>query len=535
MKLWLKTVFVFILIVIVLTACVLLDEGEATRGIVVAGEETAVSPTRLPNTPTLTTTLIPTFTPAQTPVPTDVPLPTPSVTVIWTPEPTSTPWPIATPRPTIDFSVGVTWSDAIHLTQQFPGYQMEWSPARNDFVYIVEGEEGLDAINLARLPNFQPIDIMPTKLQFFSVGYLWHPTGDYFLMSAVRFEEGDLLSWKVTRTEPTVTELGYGSYFSGWLNDELLVSQRRVGTGWNGISIFDNVTGEVVSRTDFNGRVKGMSQNYVILTQELSQSYNTSAAILSSKVINPENTASEFGTHIEFLSLNHNGSRNITQPFSRFADIFSGTDHVLVVTWEEEVNHFLDLMSGSIPANLQVWDIENGTLIIVAPRGIYGRYSPDGNYLTFLTPGNDLPQLHLLAQPTNEPVFTQTAFAEPHYYYNAEIEAYITFSPDGRFLTFFNPAHELIIYNLENSEFLAPLTAVPTTPLWSPDGSRFVYENPDAGLSIFDTRNAAAYPLAVSGSDRLSEPQWSYDGTYLSVTVEQEEWWARETAVLQIP
>ncbi len=44
MKYWLKTVFVFTLIVIILAACASLDEGEATREIVVDGGETAVSP-----------------------------------------------------------------------------------------------------------------------------------------------------------------------------------------------------------------------------------------------------------------------------------------------------------------------------------------------------------------------------------------------------------------------------------------------------------------------------------------------------------
>ena len=76
---------------------------------------------------------------------------------------------------------------------------------------------------------------------------------------------------------------------------------------------------------------------------------------------------------------------------------------------------------------------------------------------------------------------------------------------------------------------------MPATPLWSPNGSRFVYQDPVAGLSIFDACSATAYPLAISGSDRLLDPQWSYDGAYLSLTVLQEEWWQWETAVLQIP
>ncbi len=75
---------------------------------------------------------------------------------------------------------------------------------------------------------------------------------------------------------------------------------------------------------------------------------------------------------------------------------------------------------------------------------------------------------------------------------------------------------------------------MPFTPLWSPDSSRFVYQHPTDGLPIFDTRTNTAFQLATSGGERLSNPQWSYDGTYLSVTVQQEDG-TRVTAVLQIP
>jgi hypothetical protein len=40
--------------------------------------------------------------------------------------------------------------------------------------------------------------------------------------------------------------------------------------------------------------------------------------------------------------------------------------------------------------------------------------------------------------------------------------------------------------------------------------------------------------LAASGSERLSDPQWSFDGTYLSVAVKQEDG-SLDTAVLQLP
>ncbi len=90
-----------------------------------------------------------------------------------------------------------------------------------------------------------------------------------------------------------------------------------------------------------------------------------------------------------------------------------------------------------------------------------------------------------------------------------------------------------MLYDLETGEFWSPLTAVPFTPLWSLDSSRFIYQHPTDGLSIFAMRTNTTYPLAISGGERLSDPQWSYDGTYLSVTVEQADG-SGDTAVLQL-
>lgn len=84
---------------------------------------------------------------------------------------------------------------------------------------------------------------------------------------------------------------------------------------------------------------------------------------------------------------------------------------------------------------------------------------------------------------------------------------------------------------------LPSLTAVPALPIWSPDSTRFVYTDPTLGLSIYDTRNNTTFPLAESGGERLSNPQWSFDGAYLSVVTKIGEVgeWEWQTAVLTLP
>jgi WD40 repeat protein len=281
------------------------------------------------------------------------------------------------------------------------------------------------------------------------------------------------------------------------------------------------------------GDVYDLTQDYVIENNGARADTLYSAEVLSRQAVREEDSTGR-SPYSRSLSIDYDVSPYELFFNSRFESTLPNTNQILVLTWDADAVLDKNILAGSIDTDLQLWNLDTNELDLIIPGGIYGRYSPNHRYLVYLTPETNSSQLHLLDQTTGEIILTQTAFAEANDY-SAEVKAYTTFSPNGRFLTFFNPAHELIIYDLESGEFLAPVTAVPATPLWSPDGSRFVYQDPAAGLSIFDTRSATAYPLAISGSDRLLDPQWSYDGAYLSVRVLQEEWWEWETAVLQIP
>ncbi|MCB9445326.1 MAG: hypothetical protein H6669_13960, partial [Ardenticatenaceae bacterium] len=404
---------VIALVVVVLAACASVDDV-VTREIMVEGGgemETAVPPTTLPNTPTPTATPAP----SRTPMPTDVPLPTLFATVTWTPEPSSTPWPTFTPIPTIDFNQQFTWTGIITVINQFTGLQVTWSPTRNEFAYIIHPKEGFTRIFFADTINFQPVDITPTELSPY-INILWHPTGDYFFLSAEPIDIetyvwGSPYTWKIERVGPHMEYLGRGSYYWGWLNDELRVSERRIGTGIFSIGIFNVETDEGVASTHFDGRAKDVSPNYVVLNEEFGFSYNTSVAILAQEKISPQYFQAEFGTYVKFLSGKIDSERE-NRPFSRFADILPSTDQILATTWEEGIFAPLDLISGTVSANLQLWDVETDTLTMVAPGGIYGRYSSNGRYLVYLTPETDSPQLHLLDQTTGEILFTQSAFAE---------------------------------------------------------------------------------------------------------------------------
>ena len=213
-------------------------------------------------------------------------------------------------------------------------------------------------------------------------------------------------------------------------------------------------------------------------------------------------------------------------------DVFPNTDQVLTLTWEEAVldsEQFDDILTGAIPANLQLWDINTDELSLVKEGGIYGRFSPSGNELVTLSANPNAPQLELSTLLTNETIITQPAYAKTGEY-AVDVIAFTSFSPNGRFLTYYSPEQDLVVYDIALGTFLPSVTAVPFTPVWSPDNGRFVYQDSENGLSIYEIDSQTTYSLTQAGCDELRNPQWSFDGAYLSVDVP-----CGGTAVLQLP
>jgi WD40 repeat protein len=256
-----------------------------------------------------------------------------------------------------------------------------------------------------------------------------------------------------------------------------------------------------------------------------------SVVALSQEVVNPADNLYPNTKYLPFDAL-HN-----YQFLSRYVDILPNTNQVLISTKNKGDSEETGVANVETVNGLQLWNLETDELTLLVPGGIHGRFSSNHHYFAYLIYDSNQYSLHLLDRVSGNIIFSELATSpdlEGESSYSLRESAFVSFSPDGRTLTYYSPTPELMLYDLETGEFLPPLTAVPFTPLWSPDSSRFVYQHPSDGLSIFDTRTNTSYPLASSGGERLSDPQWSYDGTYLSVTVEQKDG-RRDTAVLQLP
>jgi hypothetical protein len=364
--------------------------------------------------PTHTATPIPTNTPAPTSTPQLAPPTQTPSKAISAPQRTSTPLeptPKATPFP-LEFKDEIEVVLLLEDTRR-----IAWSPTYHELVKDSCSDSDEMIIELINLEKSSNVIITPAKIACYFLSVLWHPSGEYFFFSGEvlpqdGYELGQTYGWKMSHDAQSISDIGPISPNRGWLSEQLYVSENRVGTGVYAINIFNTETEERISGTLFDGVVKAISENFVILNEELGYSYNTSAAVLAQKSISPQNNGWLFGSDIKFFGKRLNDSGWEVSYYSRFADVLPNTDQVLVVTWEEPLLNELDsgqLISGTIPANLQFLDAQTDEVTMVLPRGIYGRFSPNGSIIAALTPDNPYPNLQLFSYPDGE-IYPQWSF-----------------------------------------------------------------------------------------------------------------------------
>lgn len=440
-----------------------------------------------------------------------------------------------TPTPTPDLNVEIAWSDKVGLVGESPGSSLLWSPNSNSFlsIFCPPHSNTTQSIFLVKAPEFHLIDVAPNELWCYSVNVLWHPSGDYFLISGKMLDELNY-GWQIDFNSFTSIELGETSSYWGWLNDQLTISQSRVGTGINGIGIDNVVTGEEIAGTMFDGFVVGTSNEYVVLYAD----YLHFVAVLAQEVINPElaGTPISYYVHVKSLSTKFGETEPIYQGRSSFADVVPNSDQILVLTWGTDSDPDLDpyydpevLILGELSTDLQLWDVTNDELLTVVPGGIYGRFAPDGSTFLSMTPGETYPTLQLEKWNTREPIFQLPVYPEV---------GLTSFSPDSRYVTFFTPAFltldaagqittlelsadetYLTVYDQEVRRFLPQVAANPKVPVWSPVSNRFAFWNAVNEMLLYDVAANTVYPIAETGGDHLNNPQWSFDGAYLSLNL----------------
>lgn len=416
-----------------------------------------------------------------------------------------------------------------------------WSPIANELLYNIcpfdQSEFSDTFLHIASSPDFLPNDITPKDVTCRSGSqFLWHPDGQRIVFGGFPYPQDDLFEpdiWIMNRTNSQAinfdrNRIGRSIGFVGWMDNDTLVYTVYSGGGHNYYSVLDINKNEEIGSAYFHaGGAKIFSNNLLVGETGADYTFDYSAVVMSRNSLLPH-PAALGSPHLHFLSSNNEGHREVLFN-SRIASWSFSPSHVLVLTWDKDVGlHGVDLSQDTSLTDLQLWNIEKDSLTLIAPNSVYGNLSNDGQYLLYITSLDDRLHIRLMNVVTRDILFSNEVYSENDL--EAAVRAYTSFSPNGRFLTYYSPEQELIIYDIALGTFLPSVTAVPMTPVWSPDNSRFVYQDPELGLSIYEIEPHTTYALTQDGCDTLRNPQWSFDGSYLSVDVP-----CVGTAVLQLP
>ena len=276
---------------------------------------------------------------------------------------------------------------------------------------------------------------------------------------------------------------------------------------------------------------------------------------------------------------------------SRFEDWQPGTNKALVLTfyWEHgnPAPPFSQLVS---------WDLDTDVVVPIVPDGTRGKFAPDGLTLAYLTFGpaqldgedkpvhrdsdseTDLtPYLQLLSIETGRVTLSMPVVVDPpsiyphgklyepkaalevlgrdkfynkYYFFCSPITA---FSSDGKLLALLTPGEILLdqdgrpigvengsipylhLLNVRTGQILYSAPSSPMMPIWSPNSQKLIYRDEQGDLSILSVSDSHSVPLTRGGGQRASSPQWSHDGTYLSVSFRENEKDAPKMAIIEAP
>ena len=447
---------------------------------------------------------------------------------------TATLWPTPTPKNLPQ----LIWDENIDEMAVVKSRRSAWSPITNELVfdncsYTLEILLETQVISFLDAPTFEPenIDLVDVGCSF-TTEFLWYPDGQRILFSGVSLPGKDYLSSDIFVMDRGSKEVWYlgqaGNWldFVGWLDSNTLVYQDYWGMANWQAHLLDINKGEEIARAYIYGfTVSALTEDFVI-ADTISSDRDVSAVYFGREIIRSND---DFNWYQRKLSQDETDVCCNHVFNSSVVDFIPYTNQVIVRTWDakplpETLHIETDLGLWDAETDLQLWDIETNELTMLIPDGIDGKFSPNGRYLAYQLVGEEFSPIRLLDRNSGEILLVAPAK------YSSE-----SFSPNGRFLTFVSPSSELKIYDLEQSIFLPSVSDAIITSKWSPDSTRFVYEDANNGLSIYEVETQTTYPLAASGVERLSNPQWSFDGTYLSVVVSHQGNGEMKTAVLQLP
>jgi len=330
--------------------------------------------------------------------------------------------------------------------------------------------------------------------------------------------------------------------FQHWMDDNTLIFTEYIGGGQSAAHIIDIAAGVFLAHLSIDvGRTFGPSVEFVPVVSCFPILCNIS-------IISRSQSSHRFP--VEKVIISEQAGDFI------FKDWLPGTNRMLLAWfgWDSDKDGYWVTAS-----RLLLWDVETDKLSSIAPAGVDGKYSSNGQFLAFVTKGqadlteNDSPQpylttsvskeantyLHLMDLTNEEILFSipvverldTMSFPPPVY------RTMMAFSPDNRYFAFetagslildekgwpidFSESDSLLYINILDIVTRKLIVSIPipdqySSFTWSPESSKFIYRTVDANWSVYDLERSLEIAITQSNAeDLVYEPSWSFDGGYV--------------------
>lgn len=456
--------------------------------------------------------------------------------------PTIMPTHTVTPTPLPD----VVWGQNIQPIALLDSKDVVWSPIENRIVldkcssrptaqynYIEKTEPFIKpVVDIAYEPLFQPLNVETPAIHCpANPKIIWEPDGKRFGFSGVPDDVsylptyGDgafvhLINKNGADFRNSGLSLDFDNFY-GWMGNNRVVSSNYSGGGHAVVRIDDVDKMENLAwGWSYAVGVPYVTSNYAVISFSLPD-LNHEIGLFSPlqlEAIDEEKGRAQTPYTKFFATKDENEKIEFG---SLLQNVFEQSEQLLILTWNNSQLLYADgvnILNDDSIFDLRVWDLKTDQRKILEPNAIYGRVSPDEQILLFLQPSPVHPELKLKHMSSEEIFFTQPIYVEVIHDF---AEPLTTFSPDGRFVTFFDLNQSLVIFDLENQQEKQPVASAFVQPIWSPTSQHLIFFDDNQNLMLFDLVKNSIQPIVDSeDSMRLSNPQWSYDGSYLSVAID---------------
>lgn len=476
------------------------------------------------------------------------------------PTSTSSPTSSPIPAPTATSKPQLIWSDYPEIVATFDNIDsVEWSPNQNELIYhtcegrFIEGFNFEGSFFKATASMFEAVDLAQNGFLFCRglTNIAWTPDGTGLIFTGPlpdehssstpveEFSEFWLVENDGNNPHPVLpgeTITRWLNFNSGWLDESTVVYSGYAGGGHVYFGILNVDTQEKLAWAIVHLGNGKLNSNFIATNNGATYTSQISAAIVSTVPQHPSVDDEFYSPYLHHLSFDDEARK--FEFYSQFQDWRPNSNEMLVLTWDISNDLFeTNLLQDEAVTSLQLWNVENDALTMLIPDAVYGRFSPDGRFLLYLTPAPKHPIAHLYDWQNQKVIMEQLVIATR--VSGNPIEFEMTFSPDGRFLTYFTPNEDgtstLQIIDANSGDIIWQVSNPTTTITWSPTSEEFIYRNSDGNLALLTVEDGRSQPLKIDGGDFVSNPRWSYDGRYLSVAVQKMRGAAKQQSLASPP